>query len=409
MQDDYQLRASAGLDIRASLRLMLDYSDFLRRFIRVGSYGAMSHELAIEYLGGRERAPEQILSQMCLHEVLLANEDGSRYYLSEAPKAFFEFYHGRSMGTTGEVLRAFVNQIHDVVGDIERYRYEPHVEEFVATARSILERVNVFVRDNKLMAESQIAEARINGGASEFRLEQLLKCLNVYIEPIVRIFEVNGEVSQNIRHLEDVLIAVDSVSARDLRRMISRRMGEWRIELSSASMSLRDAVAGIRKAMNQRFSSVLDLGMQTEAQDIKLYKSAFDGVLTISVAKNEAAMSDELITSVVDAFFDSPSDVDTGFVEEEDAKPEARIIQTWDSFKDRFIKENAGKRVDLLLWLRDSVGLSCYDSLDVIIDATSVALSDDSRGLRLEFTDQASKVEFEDAIVEQNIIEVMYE
>lgn len=409
MIEDDRMLATSGLDVKSSLRLMHEHADFLRRFIRTGANGALSHDLALEYLGSDGKSAEQIIKQLCHFEILLKNDDGSRYYLSEAPKAFFEFYHGKAMGVTGDVLRAFVGQIEAVVVDIERHRYGEHIEELIASARSIIERVNVFVRDNRLLAESQIADARANGGASEFRLEQLIRCLDVYVEPIARIFEVRGEVSFNLRHLEDLLISIDSVSARDLRSMIRRRLGEWRVDLSSASISLRDAVAGIKKAMSRRFSSVLDLGLQTEVSDIKLYKSAFDGVLNICVAKNEFAMNDELIRMVVDEFFGAPQSVDEGFVDDPAIEPEARLILNWSLFRDSFLRTPAGQGIDLLRWLRDEQGLGGYDSIDVLIDAVGMESDDEGSSVRFNYTDKVCEIEFEDLLIEHKIIEVTHE
>lgn len=397
------------LDADAGLRLMREHFDLLRLAYRRGQHGAMPRETLVQHLelqGARGDRAEAVLESLRHHDILIANDSRTTYYLGDVAESVVSFYLGRALEASGDVLVSYMLTLEHTVNKMANVRYADGVEEHIAEARMVMNRVNSFVRANRDRALREVEDAQADRKASQYRLARLIDCLERFIAPIARIFEVSGEVNRNIELLQEVLRTVDRGTARDLDVQIRDMTRHWREDQIRCTKALREAAHGIRKVLNHRYNLILSAETKVEACDRALFMSCFDGILPLCAVENEFNLSDELITATLEVFHETKAVIDDGFeIETVAAGRQYEVQPSWADYEQELLRD--GQTLDLLAWIKSRTELTGYGSINLMISAVR-AMTQADTGWQVVSTDDDAVLEFSDLTVNYKKVRVSH-
>lgn len=404
-----EILQARSLDADAGLRLMREHFDLLRLAYAHGQHGLISAERVMSYFEMHDVKLERrdvILDSLAHHEILVPNESRTIYYLREISESVVSFYLGRALETSGDVLVSYVGQLEHYIEKIEEVRCDDRVEEFIAGARMVINRVNGFVRANRDRALLEVEDARADLQASQYRLDRLTDFLGRFIAPIARIFEVSGEVNRGIERLQLLLRTLERSTARDLDVQIRDMTRQWQDDQIRCSKALRDAAHNIRRVLSQTYNVILSAETKIEKQDRDRFDAHFDGLLSLCNVENEFSLTDEFIERTFSQFYELSAIVDDGFqIYERVTKTPEPPPPKWIDYEDGLIKE--GSTPDLLAWIGRNTGLDGCSSFDLLLSATH-EFSHRGELSKMCFTDEVAQIEFDDVVISYKKIKVSY-
>ena len=404
-----ELLQARRLDADSGLRLLRDHFPLLRLAYANGQHGSILQERVLRYFEMNDIKPDRylvVLDSLAHHEILIPNESRTNYYLGDIAESVVSFYLGRALGTSGDVLVSYVGQLEHYIEKIEEVRFDDRVEEFIADARMVINRVNSFVRANRDRALLEVEEARSDQHASQYRLNRLTDFLGRYIAPIARIFEINGEVNRNIERLQLLLRTLERSTARDLDVQIRDMTRQWQDDQIRCSKALRDAAHNIRRVLSQTYNVILSAETKIEKQDRDRFDAHFDGLLSLCNVENEFSLTDDFIERTFVDFFELSAVFDDGFRLYEPVTKEPKPpAPKWIDYEDELIKE--GSTPDLLAWIVENAGMDGCGSFDLLLSATH-EFSHRGELSKVIFTDEVAQIDFDDVVISYKKIKVSY-
>lgn len=390
-----------SLDADVGLRLIREHFELLRRFYSHGGFGSLSHERVIQYFTERGIEPDHALGQLFNHDILDPNENQTTWYLGEIAQLIVSFYLNRALEASGDILVSYIKALRGIIEQIEATRYDARVDEPISEARNIINRVNSFVRGNRDRALREVEDAKADKSATQYRLKRLLTCLDSYISPIGKIFEIGGEVNRNIEELQALLRTIERQSAFDLDLRIRDDLHRWREEQLRCSIALQEAANNIHRILNNRYALVLGAETRVEAKDRARFEAHFDGLLPLCGVRNEPTFSDDLIQNALADFFVASSLIDDGYeLDHEPLEFSVSELPLWIEYADLFASTQGRRGTnDLLRWVKEHTDLAGHSAINLILNATTT-LSEPDSAWQLDIAPETASLEFDDLIVE---------